>query len=148
MHQTRRGSDSIWPRNARLALSSIEERYLVIKKRIADHARDLEKYKAVAFELAPKQVAYNPLVRTFKDAQDTYRIVLARYRATELTGRVKLINIDSLDEALVPSSPAYPSLRRNVAMAVGLSLILGVALAFGLEFLDRTVKTIEPAQGV
>ena len=52
------------------------------------------------------------------------------------------MNIRAVD----PGSPASPSLVRNLAIAVGLGLVLGVAVAFLRDSLDNTVNDIGIAQ--
>ena len=52
-------------------------------------------------------------------------------------------NISVVDRAQVPGGPFKPSLFYNLAIALLLGVMLGVALALLLEFLDDTLKTPE-----
>lgn len=57
---------------------------------------------------------------------------------------VVLLNIDNiqvLDRASVPDSPIAPRSALNVAIALVLGAMLGVGVAFLLEYLDNTMKT-------
>jgi polysaccharide biosynthesis transport protein len=50
---------------------------------------------------------------------------------------------DVLDAASVPESPSAPRPLRNSAIALVLGLLLGVAIAFLLNLVDRRIKSVE-----
>jgi capsular exopolysaccharide synthesis family protein len=52
-------------------------------------------------------------------------------------------NVSMVEEARVPSEPIGPPRGRNIIIALLLSLGIGVGLAFLLDYLDDTLKTIE-----
>jgi capsular exopolysaccharide synthesis family protein len=52
-------------------------------------------------------------------------------------------NVSMVEEARVPSEPIGPPRGRNIIIALMLSLGIGVGLAFLLDYLDDTLKTIE-----
>jgi capsular exopolysaccharide synthesis family protein len=70
-------------------------------------------------------------------------LVLDRLRSSDLSSRLKTVNIRQLDSARVPVRPYSPRWKVNLAIAALLSLVLGIALAAVLEYLDRTVKTAD-----
>ncbi len=59
---------------------------------------------------------------------------------------MKVENVQIIDEAQVPSSPVSPRPMLNIAIAGVLGLMLGVFIAFLLEFLDTTIKTPEDVE--
>ena len=111
---------------------------------------EVERYKKEAFELGPKIVAYNELLRAKKNYEDKYNILRNRLSASEMTGRmnneITTTHVKPLDPALVPTSPVSPKLRINIAVAATLAILLGISLVFVSVFLDRTVKTTGDAQ--
>jgi capsular polysaccharide biosynthesis protein len=63
----------------------------------------------------------------------------------------KMDNVQLLDAAQLPTSPASPRPMLNIAIAFFLGLMVSVGLVFLLEYLDSTVKTqddIEKLLGV
>ena len=52
-------------------------------------------------------------------------------------------NVSMVEEARVPHDPIGPPRGRNIVIALMLSLGIGVGLAFLLDYLDDTLKTIE-----
>lgn len=57
-------------------------------------------------------------------------------------------NVQVIDTALVPSSPSSPNKPMNMLIALIVGLAAGVGLAFLIDFLDGTVKTIEEIETI
>ena len=55
----------------------------------------------------------------------------------------KVDNVQLLDEALEPTSPANPNPKLNMAIAFFIGLMVSLGIAFLLEYLDNTVKSQE-----
>ncbi|GHA85234.1 hypothetical protein GCM10009069_05450 [Algimonas arctica] len=87
-----------------------------------------------------KRVNYTILQRNVDTARSQYDALLQRLKEVSIAGGVGSSQISVVDRALPPRVPFEPSLTRNVLQAVILSLALGVGLAFGLSFIDDTIK--------
>jgi succinoglycan biosynthesis transport protein ExoP len=128
-------------REARLAVTEIEQRH----KNAIDTERELngevERLTREAFELGPKTIEYNRLKRQAHADEENYNLVLTRLRTSELSGRNDLGNIQWHTRARPTYMPVHPRMKVNIALAAVLSLILGLAIAFLLEFMDRSVKS-------
>lgn len=59
---------------------------------------------------------------------------------------IEVKNIKVIDTAKVPENPIKPNKKMNVVAAGGLGLVLGIALIFGLEFIDHTFKKPEEVE--
>lgn len=59
---------------------------------------------------------------------------------------MKVQNVAVVDPAVVPVEPVGPRLVLNVAVAFVLGAMLAVGLAFLLEYLDTSVRTLEDVQ--
>ena len=55
-------------------------------------------------------------------------------------------NIQLQDPAEVPGAPYVPNHQTDILMSVVLGMALAVGLAFGIEYLDDTVKTPDDVQ--
>lgn len=129
-------------KTAKLAMREIDERHAAAWAAEARFRAEVERLKKEAFALGPKAVAYNRIKRQKRSDEENYNLVLGRLRASELTGRNEQTNVSphaSARGAVLVS----PRLRLNVAVAFMLSLILGIGMAFLLEFMDRTIKSAE-----
>jgi len=57
-------------------------------------------------------------------------------------------NVQVIDTALIPSAPSSPNKPMNMLIALIVGLAAGVGLAFLIDFLDGTVKTIEEIETI
>lgn len=71
---------------------------------------------------------------------------LADIFKSEVAQLMKVENVEIIDPAVVPMSPVKPRPVLNIAIAFVLALMIGVGLAFLLEYLDHTVKTPEDVE--
>lgn len=135
---------------ARRIVGGVEELYEASYATERAHGVEVERYKKEAFELGPKIVAYNELLRAKKSYEDRYTILRNRLSTSEMSGRmnneISTSHVKPLDPALIPTKPVSPKLRVNVAFAVSMALVLGFSFVLLTVFLDRTVKTMEDAQ--
>jgi uncharacterized protein involved in exopolysaccharide biosynthesis len=104
---------------------------------IAAQKRKLLKLKNERDQLAVLQ-------RDVDSAKNAYDTVSKRYTETTLASQATQANVTVLSPAIVPLTPSFPKpLDKMLAMAVGLGLFLGLGAAFGLEMLDRRIRTVE-----
>jgi capsular polysaccharide biosynthesis protein len=72
-------------------------------------------------------------------------------RISEVSAGASNITATVLEPAVVPSSPVSPDPVRNGLLALGLGLMLGLGLAFLLEYLDdswRSPEEVEQVSGI
>jgi capsular exopolysaccharide synthesis family protein len=134
-------------KEAELAGRGIEERYRAALATEKLFEGELERHKQEAFELGRKAIDQSPLARKEHSNEERFKLVLDRLRSSDLSSRLKTVNIRQLDTARVPTEPYSPRWRVNLALAMLLALVVGVAMAAVLEYLDRTVKTAEDTEG-
>lgn len=68
--------------------------------------------------------------------------LLQRQRELQITSNDKPNNVSVATQARVPGSPIGPMRTRNIFLALMLSLAAGVGLAFLLDYLDDTLKSV------
>lgn len=95
-----------------------------------------------------------------KSQQQLDRLPVRRANETEratLAGNIRRIKLalelpggetTQLSPAAAPTVPLSPRPRRNAGFAFVLSLLVGIAAAFGFERFDRRLKRIEDAEGM
>jgi len=102
--------------------------------------------KAEVGKLNQLMIEHNLLKREFETNQQLYDTLLQHLKDATVSAGLRATNIHLVDAALVPTGPVAPNVRRSTEMGLLLGLALGVALAFVLEGLDTSVKTVEDVE--
>lgn len=150
-----------WPEVKKVEnqIAAIEKELQTSRKRSADTqiATLLQAYREAASresELRSNFEVQRNAVLNQNEAAINYRIIqqeidtnksllnslLQRSRETEVILNGTPNNVHVVDRALVPSSPSGPQRTKNVIIAFFASLLGGMALAFGLNWLDDTIR--------
>jgi succinoglycan biosynthesis transport protein ExoP len=108
----------------------------------------LDQQKHDANQLNESAIEYNFLKRDADTNRTLYENLLEKLKEAGVTAGLRSNNIRPVDLARAPTFPAEPNLSRNLSLALALGLATGVGLAFVLEGLDNTVRTVEQAQAV
>ncbi|HEY2745667.1 MAG TPA: polysaccharide biosynthesis tyrosine autokinase [Polyangia bacterium] len=130
-------------REALLAAKSLEAQFQMLTKQEHDLKAALDQSTREALQLEQRAIEYRELKRNYDHLTKLSEAVGGREQETSLAGHLKTNNVRPLDPALTPSVPISPNLPRAVAVAFGVSLLLGLGLAFLLDVLDSTVKAHE-----
>jgi len=98
--------------------------------------------------LAERDVAadYSTLARDAETARSTYATLVQRMKDVDVAKEIRMSNISVVDRALPPLKPSYPRKGFTLALSAAIGLVLGLALAFLLEYLDNTVATQEDVE--
>ncbi len=111
----------------------------VNRKRMLERA--LERQKAQANQLNQDSIQYNILQREVDTNRELYQGLLQRLKETGISAGARTSNIHVVDHAQVPAAPYSPQRARDLAMGLGVGLMIAIGLAFLMEYLDNTVKT-------
>lgn len=103
--------------------------------------RQLSEAKVAATELGRKGVNYAVLSREAESNRTVYNQLLTREKELRVVANSRTNNVRVVDRAEVPSVPFAPNHRRDWVYAIALGLALGLGIAFGIDYLDDTVKT-------
>ena len=89
------------------------------------------------------RVNYTILQREVDTARSQYEALLQRLKEVSIASGIGSSQISVVDRAAVPVYPFEPNLIRSLIQAFCLSLGLGVAITFGLNYIDDTIRTPE-----
>jgi capsular exopolysaccharide synthesis family protein len=106
-------------------------------------AREIEMVKAEIQDLGQRAINYDTIKRERDASNEILNSLISRVKQTDVTGELKSSNIRIVDPAVVPRGPVRPNRFRDVLKGMLMGLALGLALAFGLEYLDNTIKSPE-----
>ncbi|OFW29520.1 MAG: hypothetical protein A3H97_01175 [Acidobacteria bacterium RIFCSPLOWO2_02_FULL_65_29] len=125
------------------ALESVRneyERALIEERTLAAH---LEEAKRDAQDLSRKSVGYNVLEREAKSHRTVYESLLQRTNELRVSSNSRANNVRLVERGEVPGSPVTPSGRRTWGLSVVVGLFAAIAVAYGLDYMNDTVKTPE-----
>jgi capsular exopolysaccharide synthesis family protein len=112
---------------------------------------ELNRARNETIDMGSATVQYNALNMEVETQRQLLDELLKRQSETEVTARLQATresNVRVVDRALVPGAAFAPSMKRDVGMALGLGLFLGIGCIFLLEYLDRSLKTADEAERV
>lgn len=126
---------------------SVQAEYQLALRQEQELAGQVSSLKGGVMDLRGRSIQYNILQREVDTNRSLYDGLLQRYKDIGVAGGIGANNISIVDRAQTPRSPYKPNLMNNLAVALGVGLLLGLAIAFGLESLDETIKVPEDIEG-
>ncbi|HEX5539875.1 MAG TPA: chain length determinant protein EpsF [Methylophilaceae bacterium] len=109
-----------------------------------DKAENLRKLiaaqKQKILDLKNERDAAAVLLNDVANAQKAYDAVSQRYTQTNLQGQSDQTNVSILTPAIAPLGPSSPLPVLYTLIAAAVGIVLGIAMAFTMEMLDRRVR--------
>ena len=105
--------------------------------------RALDAAKADAQDLSKKSVDYNVMEREANSNRQVYESLLQRENELRVSSNSRQNNVRVVDHAEVPKGPMAPTGRRTWLLSFGVGLVLAIGVAFGLDYMNDTIKTPE-----
>ncbi|MGZ8898944.1 MAG: GumC family protein [Limisphaerales bacterium] len=128
-------------------LLGLEARVMTSKK-LADGLK--EEFERAKTEDTEKREAYAPYFLAKRNLENQQRIldtVFMRLLAEKVDQSIpKGSSVIIVDDASVENKPVRPNIPLNITLGVVVGLIMGFGLAFFIEYLDTSVKTIDDVE--
>jgi capsular exopolysaccharide synthesis family protein len=102
-----------------------------------------EEAKTGQQDLERKSVQYGTLQRQADTTQNTLNTLLTQEKELGVVANSKENNVTIIDRAEIPTFPYAPNPRKEWLSAILAGIVVAFGLAFGIEYLDDTVKTPE-----
>ena len=125
------------------ATSSVGVSATINRQRVAEVRGALEGQRNKLLKMKGMRDEAAVLARDVESAQRAYDSVVGRLNQTTLESQATLSNVSVLTPATPPQEPSSPQLMKATMASVLVGIIAGLALAFGIEMLDRRVRTKE-----
>ena len=125
------------------AVQSVRNEYeaAIIEERSL--SQNLEGAKAEATDLNRKGIGYGVMEREAKSNREVYQSLLTREKELRVSANSRTNNVRVIDHAETPRAPVTPGGRRTLLISVLTGLVLSVAVALGLDYMNDTIKTPE-----
>ena len=112
----------------------------------ASLSRAVREQEDALLTLNERSVQYNILRREFETSRQLHDGLLQRMKEIGVASGAQENNISVIELARVPGAPFRPNMQRSLLMGLALGLAAGLGLALMLEFLDRTIRSIEDVE--
>jgi succinoglycan biosynthesis transport protein ExoP len=106
-------------------------------------SQNLEGAKAEATDLNRKGIGYGVMEREAKSNREVYQSLLTREKELRVSANSRTNNVRVIDHAETPRAPVTPGGRRTWLISIVAGLVLSVAVALGLDYMNDTIKTPE-----
>ena len=126
-------------------IDSLRNEYEVAQARESSLKAALERQKQESLELNKKAIEYGVLKREAEGARELYDLLIKRFKETSVTEEIDAGNIRIIDRAEY-AFQVSPNTRRDLRLAAVIGLMLGLGLAFFIEYLDNTIKSPEEVE--
>lgn len=104
-----------------------------LEKALADSKGDVRDLNRTEFALVKHQ-------REVETNRQLYNAFFSRVSETSATGGLQTANARIIDPAIIPDRPVKPNKKLIILLALFMSILVGVALAFLFDILDATIK--------
>ena len=94
-------------------------------------------------QLPDQQLRLAELEEQYKRNQSFYSSMQAELTKAEIKELVETEDVDILDPALVPEFPVNRDKKKKAVMGILFSIVIGIGVALGIEFLDKSIKTVD-----
>ena len=110
------------------------------------YEKSLRQQESAALELSKLAIPYNVLRREVESDQALYDSVLKRLKETGVTKELQSTKLHFAQPAEVPGWPFSPDKKAIISRGVMMGLAVGLLLAFAINFLDSSFKTVDQAE--
>jgi succinoglycan biosynthesis transport protein ExoP len=140
--QIKNASETLTAQRARV-IETVRHDYETAVAQERSFSGSLEQQKNEAMELDRKSGDYNVLERQAESDRQLWQSLLKQQKELQVVSNSRSNNVQLMDRAEVPGAPFSPNTRREWLTALMAGVLVAFGLAFGIEYLDDTVKTPE-----
>lgn len=126
-------------RSADTQMSTLLQTYREAASREGELRKNFDTQRSAVLSQNEAAINYRIIQQEIDTNKSLLNNLLQRSRETEVVLNGTPNNVHVVDRALVPGSPNSPQRTKNVVMAFFVSLLGGMAIAFGLNWLDDTI---------
>lgn len=128
-------------------LLGLDSRVSAVGEQVKKLKDEVEKAKASDIAQASKTQPYWEAKRKLEDLQRFSQVLAMKIASEKIEVSLpKTTMVEIMDPALAGVRPVKPNKPLNIALGIIIGLVVGVGLAFFIEYLDTSVKTIDDVE--
>ena len=140
-------SNDIWQKLTAERLTADAE-IEALTARINAYGKSIGQESGQARQLTSNEQRLGDLTLRLSGAERAYGLLSEAFEQARIAESRAASEVSILHKALVPKSPARPNKILHVGVSTGLSLVLGIGLAFLFNFLDTSMRSINQVERV
>lgn len=115
-----------------------------LNRKINQYANRLSALQYKLTQLLPsEELKLKTLQDQYNAKLGLYNEIYSQYQLAEVQEVAETEDVDILDPALVPEFPVNRDKKKKAAMGILFSIALGLGIALGIDFLDKSIKTVD-----
>jgi len=126
--------------------ATAEAEGLSLQVRLKALATVIQSYRERAGSLPQLELQQRQLEREINASDTSYQNLLAKYQDLQVAENMQVSDAEIITPAFIPGVPIRSRQYINLLQGLIGGLLLGAATAFGLEKMDKTIKTTKSAQ--
>ena len=124
-----------------LAIADLKTRLAASKESVQALEKEYASQEAQELSLRALSVDFNSLQSRSTVAKSYYMEIMDRLNQTTTFKNLDKISLHPLDRATIPSGPVSPNIPAITRTSIGLGIIVFLAIAIGLGFVDDRIKS-------
>jgi succinoglycan biosynthesis transport protein ExoP len=128
-------------------LMGLDSRVSAVREQLNKLKDEVEKAKTNDIATARQTQPYWEAKRKLEDLQRFSQVLVMKIASENIEASLpKSTMVEIMDDALPGIRPVKPNKPLNIALGIIIGLVVGVGLAFFIEYLDTSVKTIDDVE--
>jgi polysaccharide biosynthesis transport protein len=120
---------------------AVEKDLAIVTREETGERKLFEESRKQAVDLNMKEIEYHRLDRAREQNEKLFQALLSRMKEADVARMMRVNNIRVVDTATEPKGSIRPRTMVNLGIGVLAGLLLGIALGWGREQLDNSLKT-------
>jgi succinoglycan biosynthesis transport protein ExoP len=120
---------------------AVEKDLAIVTREETGERKLFEESRKQAVDLNMKEIEYHRLDRAREQNEKLFQALLSRMKEADVARMMRVNNIRVVDTASEPKGAIRPRTMVNLGIGVLAGLLLGIALGWGREQLDNSLKT-------
>ena len=130
-------------------MAGIKSRVDAAKAALDDITRQVDEAKTTTLADSTKNQPYYDAKRNLQQLTELHRLLYLKMDSEKVDAKIPQDSMVSVVDPAEPGkSPVKPNKPVNIALGLIFGLIMGVGLAFFIEYLDTSVKTIDDVERI
>ncbi len=126
----------------------VETEIQALRPKVEAFHRIMEKYNAELDALPEKSLKLARLMRTAQVDEKIFIMLQEKYQESRITEVGQLGNVRVIDYGKAPEFPIKPKKKMNLLLGILIGLGLGVGIAFLLDYIDFSIRSIEDVESL